>query len=402
MDTRDSALRALGQACRELNEKNVQMRRLLHRHPEFGEHLPQTKAVICAQLDRLGVPFLTNDKNDCVIAEIRGAGSGKTIAFRADMDALHLREETGAAFSSLEKDCMHACGHDAHMAMLLSAAEVLQKNRQCFSGVVRLLFEAGEEIGTGGKNIIEAGGLTGADAVFTVHVGVFPELPTGTVLIPTGACTAGKDRFQISIRGAACHGAFPHKGVDPIRIAAHLVTALEEMPSRELAPGTAAVLSFGCLQAGKDNNTIPDTALLQGTLRTRDDAVRDFLLRRMKMISEQLPAVYGGTGIFSSVRGSRPVRNDAALAAAAESALRETVGAELLRTCLPDLNMGSDDFADYGACAPCVYSFLNIADPGRTAPLHSGRFDLNEDVLWIGSASFVSVAIRFLKERRYE
>ncbi|MBQ9736690.1 MAG: amidohydrolase [Clostridia bacterium] len=387
--------------CRQIEDKLISLRRELHKCPEIGGALPRSRAIVCRELDALGIPYKLNAGDDGVVAEIKGAKDGKTLAFRADMDALHLTEATNLPFASETKGLMHGCGHDAHTAILLAAAAVLNAQRDTLCGTVRLLFQTGEETGTGAKQMLAEGALDGVDAICAIHVGNLAgdSLPAGAVVVLPGAVSAGKDKFTLTVRGKGTHTAFPEKGVDPILVAARIVNACEELSARELPVGSAAVLSFGSFLAGIDHNTIPDTALLKGSIRAQDVAVRSFLGERLTDIAEGIATAFRATCEVEIKRGSATVMNDPALSALVSDAVAAAIGEDLVFTSLPSPLMGSDDFANYAAKIPAVYFFLctNNPEKGITAANHNPAFDVDEGVLWEGVAAYCATAAAYLK-----
>lgn len=380
--------------CLDMKEKTVDLRREFHRIPEYGRTLPKTRAVVCRELERMGISYTLNPYDDGLFATIQGQPGGPCIAFRADMDALQVQEQTGLPYASEHQGYMHACGHDAHVAMLLSAAEVLQSHRKSFYGRVRLMFESGEETGTGSDDMIAAGGLQGVDAVLGLHIGNItgPEVPSGTFVVKPGACTAAKDRITLVVRGKGCHGAQPNEGVDPILIAARIVLSLQNLHD-ELPPGTPAVLTFGSFHSGEGHNVIPETAVLKGSLRTQDKKIRDYIVQRVEEIAVHTAQAFRGTCEVVIQQGSSVVNNDAKLAARVAKALRFFAGADRVLENLPGAMMGSDDFALYMKNIPGVYYFLSTADVqlGTDVPHHNERFDIDERQLWVGAASIVSI-----------
>ena len=203
--------------CKSLQPQIVALRRALHQVPEMGLDLPKTCAIVRAELDRLGIPYVTSEEDSGIVATIRGGRPGKRVALRADMDALPITEATGLPFASRHEGLMHACGHDAHTAMLLGAAQVLNARREELPGEVRLLFQPSEEQVMGAKALIARGAMDGVDAVFGLHIGsiLSPDIPSGTLVVPAGRCMASFDRFSIRVKGAGCHGSTPQKASTP-------------------------------------------------------------------------------------------------------------------------------------------------------------------------------------------
>ena len=387
--------------CKNIEKKLIELRRELHRFPEIGGELPITRSIVCRELDKLGIVYKLNSNDDGLIADIRGKGDGKTIAFRADMDALHVVEQTDLSYKSEIDGQMHGCGHDAHTAMLLVAAEILNNHKDEFCGTVRLLFQSGEETGTGAKMMLSEGAIDGVDAVCALHVGNLAgdSIDTGKIVVLPGPVSAGKDKFTITVKGKGTHSAFPEKGVDPILIAARIVNGCEEIAARELPAGSAAVLSFGSLQAGLDHNSIPEKAVIKGSIRVQDVATRDFIGERLKCICENIAKAYRAECEVELKRGSSTVMNDEKMSVLVASATADALGTDSVVTRISSALMGSDDFANYAQRVPSVYYFLctNNPEKGIVEANHNPRFDVDEDVLWKGVASYVATALKFLE-----
>lgn len=382
-----------------VEDELIEVRRALHRIPEIGDSLPKTKKFVCDYLDKTGVSYRCCDNCDAVIAEIEGVSEGKTIAFRGDMDALNIIEETNVPFRSEHEGRMHGCGHDAHTAILLIVAKILYENRDSFSGKVRLLFQTGEETGSGAKKLIECGGAEGLDAVFALHVGNLAgdELSCGDFAILPGYVSSGKMKFTIEIKGIGTHSAFPEKGIDPIIVAARILIGFDEVIKAVRETGAAAVLSVGSVHAGEDHNTIPETAILKGSLRAQDPDLRDYLAKKVEEISVQAASQVGATCNLDIKRGSDPVCNDEKMAKFASEAVASVSGESHVFTSLPRPLMASDDFANYAKRIPSVYFMLHTNNPqkGINEPNHSPRFDIDESVLIKGVSAYVAIAMSF-------
>ena len=283
--------------CQALQDEITALRRELHQIPEVGAQLPETAACLSAHLDRLGIPFVRSPRDSGLIASIQGGLPGRTVALRADMDALPIQEETGLPFSSRRPGVMHACGHDAHAAMLMGAAQVLQKHRKELRGTVRLLFQPAEEQCEGAKVILEQGALDGVDAIFGFHIGTLlgDDIPSGTVIAPSGCCMAAFDKFTIRVRGRGCHGSTPEKGVDPVNAAAHIVLSLQAITTREISAARSLVLTIGRIQGGDQYNIIPDEVVLEGTIRTLEGGLRQYAARRIGEVAQAAAAVFGAS-----------------------------------------------------------------------------------------------------------
>lgn len=385
----------LWKSCREMQDEIVRLRRQLHRIPETGTHLPLTQEAVVRELESAGIPFFRSSRDSSLRADIQGGSGGKTVVFRADMDALPIKEDTGVSYASLHEGKMHACGHDSHVAMLLAAARVLQSGRDCFQGTVRLIFQSGEETSEGARNVIEEGWLDGADAAFGLHIGpVEDSIPSGAFVAVPGACLASVDRFRIQIKGAGCHCSMPHKGKDPVVMASHVVLALQNILSREIPATEAAALSVGTIRGGEVFNAIPDTVELEGSLRALGEDTRRLCARRIEEIAAATASVFGGSAHTELAWGTPPLRNDPVMAELAAGAAAAVAGEEKAITALPAPKMGGDDFACYLSQVPGAYVFFS--SHGNGSPIHSARFTIDEEILWQGAAFWVELSRRFL------
>lgn len=387
--------------CKDLQDEIVTMRRDLHQIPEIGGDLPETKAYVMKKLTEMGIPFTENKSDSGLMAEIRGGKPRKTIALRADMDALPIQEANEVEYISRHEGIMHACGHDAHTAMLLGAARVLSENKERIPGTVRLLFQTDEEGSRGAERTIKEGGIQGADAVFGTHIGTIlsKDIPSGTMVCTPGCCMASFDKFVIRVKGNGCHGSTPEKGVDPINIASHIVINLQEIVAREIAATKPAVLTIGHMEAGFAYNVIPSEALIEGTIRALEEDVRQELARRIKEVAEATARTFRGEVEYEMIWGAPPVISDPEMAALAADCAREVVGESRVIDRVDAPNMGGEDFAYFLNQVPGAFMFLSSSNPEKhtDVPHHNPRFNVDEDVLWIGSAMFVKIAERFLE-----
>ena len=387
--------------CKDLQDEIVTMRRDLHQIPEIGGNLPETKAYVIKKLTEMGIPFTENKSDSGLMAEIRGEKPGKTIALRADMDALPIQEANEVEYISRHEGIMHACGHDVHTAMLLGAARVLSENKERIPGTVRLLFQTDEEGSRGAERTIKEGGIQGADAVFGTHIGTIlsKDIPSGTMVCTPGCCMASFDKFVIRVKGNGCHGSTPEKGVDPINIASHIVINLQEIVAREIAATKPAVLTIGHMEAGFAYNVIPSEALIEGTIRALEEDVRQELARRIKEVAEATARTFRGEVEYEMIWGAPPVISDPEMAALAADCAREVVGESRVIDRVDAPNMGGEDFAYFLNQVPGAFMFLSSSNPEKHTdiPHHNPRFNVDEDVLWIGSAMFVKIVERFLE-----
>lgn len=386
--------------CKELQNDLVSMRRELHQIPELAGDLPETKAYVVKKLQEMGIPFVENKTDSGLVATIQGGRPGKTIALRADMDALPIQEANDVDYISRHEGCMHACGHDTHMTMLLGAAKVLNENKESIPGTVKLFFQTDEEGSKGAERIVAEGHLKGVDAVFGTHIGTIlsREIPAGTVICTPGCCMASFDKFIIRVKGSGCHGSTPEKGVDPINIAAHTVINLQEIIAREIAAVKPSVLTIGHIEGGFAYNAIPSEVLIEGTIRALEEDVRQQLARRIEEIAKATAATFRGEAEFEMVWGAPPVINDAEMAKLVADSARDIVGESMVIDHVDAPNMGGEDFAYYLNEIPGAFIFLSSSNPEKhtDVPHHNPKFNVDEDVFWIGSALFVRIVEKYL------
>ena len=386
--------------CKELQEELVRMRRELHQIPELGGELPKTRAYVEEKLKELGIPFVENKTDSGLIATIKGEKEGKTIVLRADMDALPIQEANEVDYISRHEGCMHACGHDTHMTMLLGAAKILSEHKDQIPGTVRLLFQTDEEGSRGAQRLCAEGAMDGVDAVFGTHIGtISKDIKAGTVIAVPGCCMASFDKFVIKVKGIGCHGSTPEKGVDPVNIAAHIIINLQEIIAREIPAVKPSVLTIGHVKAGFAYNVIPSEVLIEGTIRALEEDVRQELSKRIGEIAEATAKAFRGEAESEMIRGAPPVINDAGMAKLAADCARDVVGDDMVIDHLDAPNMGGEDFAYYLEKAPGAFMFLSSSNPEKhtDVPHHNPLFNVDEDVFWIGSAIFVRIVEKFFK-----
>lgn len=380
----------------ELREETVAHRRWLHTNAEVGLKMPKAQAYVMEQLKDSGL-----EPHPCghgVIAEL-GREGGRTILLRADMDALPMPEESGESFSCPTGTEAHTCGHDFHAAMLLTAAKILKENEDKLSGRVRFMFQPAEETFEGAKNMMANGVLEGVDAALAYHVGP-GRMPVGLFMYNSGGTMMySVDGFRITIHGRGAHGAYPHDSVDPINIGVHIYLAMETLIAREADPGKACVLTIGNFSAGSASNIIPDTAVLQGTLRTNDSASREKLVRRLKEVAQKTAQVYGGTAEIEMIFEVPPLICDSTMTDEIVGYMEELEIPGL--TPVPDTTASaSEDFATIAEKVPSVFMYLSAGymDERGDAPAHNPKVRFNEDVCPIGSACLTHCAVRWLEE----
>ncbi len=383
------------QRAEELREETVSHRRYLHLNAETGLEMPRAVAYVMEKLTEYG---LKPENCGHGVAASLGGGA-KTLLLRADMDALPMGEESGESFACPTGTEAHTCGHDFHAAMLLTAAKILKENEAELKGGVRFMFQPAEETFEGAKDMIANGILEGIDAALAFHVAA-GKVPPGMFMYNAGGVMMSSvDGFKITVHGKGAHGAYPNSAVDPINIAVHIYLALEALIAREADPGKNCVLTVGNFAAGSAANIIPDSAVLQGTIRTNDKACRALLVRRMKETAAGIAQTYGGMAEVEMLSEVPPLVCDKALTEKMAGFLREFPGL----TPAPGIAANaSEDFASIAERVPSTFMYLSsgFADERGEAPAHNPKVLFNEDVCAIGPACLAHCAIRWLEEER--
>jgi amidohydrolase len=366
------------QAIDEQYEKMVETRRYLHQYPEVSFHEEKTAGFIADTYKQLGIPFETHIGGNGVIATLKGGKPGKTVALRADFDALPIQEENDVSYRSKNDGAMHACGHDGHTASLLGLAEALVPFQKELPGTVIFLHQHAEEYAPGGaKPIVESGALKEVDAVFGTHLWV--NAPTGVIQTAKGPFMAGADRFEIKIQGKGGHGAQPHQTKDAIVIASQLVTSLQQIVSRRVDPLKTAVLTVGTFEAGQTFNIIADSAKLIGTVRTFDPEVQTLIIKEMEKIIKGTCTGYEADYEFLYEKGYPPVVNHPE---EADLVLQNAPNADAtLKTEEIEPVMAGEDFAYYLLEKPGAFYFTGAQIPDHYYPHHHPKFDFDEKAL---------------------
>ncbi|PZR56080.1 MAG: amidohydrolase [Candidatus Meridianibacter frigidus] len=378
--------------AQETIERVCDLRRQIHRFPELGFDVHRTAALVESELSALGIEYRRVTPTG-VVGVVRGARGGPVVGLRADMDALPIPEQSGEPFSSEHANAMHACGHDAHAAMLLGAARTLQQNRKELSGTVVCIFQPAEEGPDpgGALPMIEAGVMDDPKIAAMAMLHVDTRLETGTIGITPGPVSAAADEFYISVHGRGGHGAYPHTANDAIPAAAAMVLGLQNIAARETDPLASVVVTVGTIAGGYRNNVISDKVEMSGTFRAHDPAVRGQLGQRARRVIEGIAAAYNVQATLRVVSGYPAVVNDDKLAAdfAAYMATRENTRVERAAP-----TMGAEDFAYFAQLVPSVLVRLGIRNEGKgiTAPGHSAQFRLDEDALPVGVRTLVAFA----------
>jgi amidohydrolase len=383
--------------AQQLADDLIALRRDLHRHPELSFQERRTASLIAHRLETIGYRVRTGVGRTGVLAEM-GRG-GPIVALRADMDALPIHEQNDHDYASTVPGVMHACGHDAHMSMLLGAARLLAEAAQSgrLRGTVRLLFQPSEEAcdeenKSGATRMIEDGAMKDVRAIFGLHIGA--HLVSGKAYIRPGPYMAGTDTFVLDVRGKAAHAARPHEGVDAIVLAAHVVLACQHIVARRISPLQSGVLSIGLVQGGVAENVLADRVQLRGTLRYYDPDVRRTLHQELRQALAVADAL-GGSATLELREGYPAVINDDAITAVALRTATRLLGADAIAPYEP--MMTAEDFAYFAQAAPGCFFWLGAAlDPPREH--HQPTFDIDESVLPIGAALLAACALQFLDE----
>ena len=387
-------------------------RRDIHQNPELGNREFRTSKLVADRLRELGIETRTGIAHTGVVGLLSGARPGRVVALRADMDALPVSEEVDVPFRSKvrtkydgqEVGVMHACGHDAHVAILLGVAEILVKMREEIAGTVKFIFQPAEEgapVGEegGAELMVKQGVLENpkVDAIFGLHVG--SRLAVGQIGYRPGGAMAAVDSVRIIVRGRQTHGAYPWLGVDPIVVASQIVLGLQTIPSRQLESTLApSIVTIGIIRGGVRNNIIPDEVEMAGTLRSLDVRMRDQIHERVKRTAELIAASAGATAEVTITRGYPITYNDPALTQQMLPALRSVAGAD--NVILAPATLGSEDFSFYQEKVPGLFYWLGTRPKNKTehevASNHSPRFFVDETGLLLGVRSLATAALDFL------
>jgi amidohydrolase len=384
--------------ARELLDDAIALRRRIHRHPELGLNLPRTQAAVLDALDGLGYDVRTGERCSSVVATLDGSHDGPTVLLRGDMDALPMHEETGLEFASEVDGAMHACGHDAHTAMLATAARLIAAHRDDVHGRVLLMFQPGEEGHFGAPVMIEEGLLDGdraPTAAFAIHQTAHE--PAGQIGTKGGPLAASADKLTIEVRGRGGHASAPHLVLDPVPVAFEIGLALQAMVTRRVSVFDPAVVTIAHVEAGTTNNVIPESAVMEGTARTLSAETRRDVLANCRRVVEHVAAAHGLTATLTVDEGYPPTVNDGAMAAFALDVARQTVGEELVAE-MRDPVMGAEDFSYVLQRVPGAMLRLGTAAPGAEdpAPNHSNRMNLYEPAMAEGIAMYSALALRYL------
>jgi hippurate hydrolase len=378
-------------------DEAISLRRRLHRRPELGLLLPETQEAVVTALAGLDLSITTGSATTSVVAVLEGEHPGPTLLLRADMDALPMHEDTGLDFSSEVGDAMHACGHDAHVAMLVGAARVLADRRGELAGRIAFAFQPGEEGHHGARVMLEEGLLDGdaaPSAAFAIHI--TPTIPSGWIATRPGAFMASADVLRITVRGRGGHASMPHQALDPIPVACEIVGAIQAMVTRTVDAFDPAVVTIAKIEAGTTSNVIPERAELTGTIRAVSDRTRAQVLDGLRRLAEGIAGAHGADADVVVEEGYPVTVNDGDFAAFAEEVAQEVVGADSTVR-MPSPVMGAEDFSYMLQRVPGAMVFLGASPgPGPAAPNHSNLMVLDEGAMAAGIAMHAAVALRHL------
>lgn len=379
----------------------IQWRRQLHQCPELGLELPKTSALVEKILQSHRLPVQKSNTISALSSFINGNGGEKNIAIRADMDGLKVQEETGLVFASQHQGLMHACGHDAHMAMVLGAAAILKNIKSELKGGVKLLFQPGEEGHDGAKKMIKEGFLENpkVDAIFGCHTGTLWDIPVGTVGWKKGSIFAASDNFELTIKSKGGHGGMPHKAIDVIAIGCSVVNNLQQIVSRKVDPNSAVVLSVCSFNGGNSMNVIPEKVEISGTVRTLTEKVRNKIPHMMEKIIAGIVESFEAEYCFEYNFGYPPVINDQEFTRFFASKATELLGQEnVVELDYPTLV--GEDMVYFLQKKPGTFFTIASGNPDKLThfPNHSSHFDIDEAILKTGAALFAFIAYKWLQE----
>jgi amidohydrolase len=392
----------LDEARREL-PGIIAIRRQIHAEPEIGLNLPRTSATIVGELEALGLPAGQGRTTTSVVSVIEGGRPGPTILLRADMDALPLQEDTGLSFASAVPGVMHACGHDTHVAMLLGAARLLVERRSDLPGRVLLMFQPGEEGFHGARYMLDEGLLEGPGAgvtgAFAIHIS--NQYETGTINLRPGPELASNDTIRITVKGRGGHASAPHLAADPIVVAAEIVLGLEVMVTRSIDVFDPAMITIAHISAGTTTNIIPETAFLEGTMRTVSEATREATRALIRQVVEGIALANGVVAEVEIEPGYPVTVNDPAFTAFVSDVARELLGADAVRPMDAPI-MGAEDFSYVLQQVRGALVFLG-GRPAQLDPLtapqnHSNRVVFDEAAMATGAALYTAVALEHLAQ----
>lgn len=387
---------------RELSKKHkdyaVELRRHFHMNPEPAMKEVKTSDRIIEELTKMGIPC-KKSAGTGVVGIIEGKKGGKTIALRADIDALELEEANDVEYKSKVQGLMHGCGHDGHNAGLLTAAKILSEVKEEINGTVKLLFQPGEEVAKGARALIEEGELEGVDGIFGIHL--WNGLEVGKVSIEAGPRMASAGIFNIQVQGKGGHGSLPNQGIDALMVGSAIVMNLQSLVAREISPLDPAVISIGIFNSGTRGNILPGEAYLEGTTRCFSLEVNDSFEHMMRRVIEKTAESYRATAKLDYTELVLPTINDEKMAEIGEKTVVNLFGEEGLSKF--EKTTGGEDFSYYTREVPGLFAFVGIKNDDKIEPFphHHPRFDMDEDGLEVAAALYAQYAIDFLNKGEF-
>ncbi|WP_270565396.1 amidohydrolase [Clostridium beijerinckii] len=372
-----------------LNDELIEVYRKLHENPELSNEEYKTTQLIKDLLKRADIDILDLPLDTGLVAQVKGNPNGPVVAIRCDIDALPIKEETNLCYKSKVDGMMHACGHDFHMAVILGAAYLVKKHQGSLIGTVKFIFQPGEESADGAKKILETGVLDDVDAIFGIHN--VSDSEVGVMGIKTGAMTAAVDRFEINITGIGSHAAKPEKGIDPIIIASNIVTSLQTIISRNIGPTEKALLSVTHIEGGNTWNVIPESAYLEGTVRTLDENIRQLIAKRMNEMVSGIAQSFGGSAELIWHSGS-PATNNTEEWVEFSTKIGKRAGYDVRRI---SMGLEGEDFAYYQRKIPGAFI---IVGTGKSYAHHHPEYKVDEKAILNSSKYFAQLAEGALKE----
>lgn len=384
----------------DLADKMIALRREIHQNPELSHDERETSALVRRELEAAGITEIDTFFDTGLVATIRGAGDGRLLALRADMDALPIEEAVALPFASRNSGVMHACGHDAHTAVLLGVTLALNDTRDSFGGTVRCIFQPAEEAEPlGGREVVKAGHLDGVEGVLALHVD--PTLDAGAIGVRAGALLAGGQEFTIEVCGRSAHAARPQQSIDTISVAAAIVQELQKIVSRRTDPLEPVVVTIGKIHGGTAKNVIADRTVIEGTFRVLDEGLRGAVSGMIRDIAAGIAAAHGAEALVETSEGEPVMVNDPALTELVRQTGRDLLGDENVHEiALP--SMGSEDFAFYAQAVPAMMFRLGVRNEaeGMVSPVHHPGFAIDERAIPVGAAVMLEAARRFLGEKQ--
>jgi len=382
-------------AAREIQPEVIDLRRRIHAEPELGLDLPATREKVLASLEGLPLEIALHEKTSGIVATLRGGKPGRKVLLRGDMDALPMPEDTDLPFRSTREGAMHACGHDAHTAMLAGAARLLADRRDQLAGEVVFMFQPGEEGFAGARSMIEEGVLEGCEAAFALHI--TPIMPSGVMGTRAGALMASADFFHVAVKGRGGHASMPHDCVDPVPVACEIVQAMQSFITRRIPATEPAVLTVTQIHGGTTGNVIPEEVTLQGTLRALSEKSRELAQGGIRQVAEHVARAHGTEAQVEIMVGYPVTTNDSRAARLMLDVAREVTGGSAIE--MPQPVMGAEDFSYVLNEIPGAMGFLGVRPKGEgpAAPCHSNRMLLDEDGMVYGTAFHAAVAMRMLE-----